>query len=53
MRTTTADRTFIAASQEGAFVMGWLWVAKREDECAPLEAHADAAMRPQEGAQPQ
>ncbi|WP_447778073.1 hypothetical protein [Variovorax boronicumulans] len=48
-----ADRTFISESQKGAFVMGWLWVTKREDQCAPLEAHADAVIRPQEGAQPQ
>ncbi|WP_447774041.1 hypothetical protein [Variovorax boronicumulans] len=37
-----ADRTFIAASQEGAFVMGWLWVSRSDGV---------VASRPEEGAQ--
>jgi len=44
-----ADGALISASQAEAFVTGWLWVSKRQDENVPLEAHVDTAARPQEG----
>jgi hypothetical protein len=37
------EDTFISESEEGAFVMGWLWVSGRD---------GDAAIDPEQGAQP-
>lgn len=35
--------TFVSESEEGAFVMGWLWVSRRD---------GDIAIDPEQGAQP-
>ena len=35
--------TFVSESEEGAIVMGWLWVSERD---------GDAAIDPEQGAQP-
>lgn len=40
------EGTFISESEEGAFVMGWLWMSAHDRDVA------DATMRPEGGADP-
>ncbi len=48
-----ANSTLISESQEGAFVMGWLWMPRHDDKSSTAGAHAEATLYPEEGAKPQ
>lgn len=43
-----ANDTFVSESKEGAFVMGWLWMPRRDDEGSAAATHTDFTAHPKD-----